>query len=92
MCVGNMAGSVEAMTPMKKFSSTAMISRPAKISPSTPLLISMNAGMAKASRPTLPTMMNGRRPNLSLSRPMIGCTNSMPTMIAMMISTPWSSL
>jgi hypothetical protein len=32
------------------------------------------------------------RPNLSLSKPMIGCTNSMPTMIAMMISTPWSSL
>ncbi|MNI97690.1 hypothetical protein D3C73_1563840 [compost metagenome] len=69
-----------------------MISKPAKITPSTPLLISMKAGMARANRPTLPTMMNGRRPHLSLSRPMTGCTNSMPTMIAMMISTPWSSL
>ncbi|MNT58036.1 hypothetical protein D3C72_1954480 [compost metagenome] len=92
MCVGNIAGSVEAITPMKKFSSTAMISSPAKITPSTPLLISMNAGMASTNRPMLPTMMNGRRPNLSLSSPIIGCTNSMPTMIAMMISTPWSSL
>ncbi|MNC58183.1 hypothetical protein D3C75_1078950 [compost metagenome] len=92
MCVGNIAGNVEAITPMKKFSSTAMINSPAKISPSTPLLISMKAGMASANRPTLPTTMNGRRPNLSLSNPMIGWTNSMPTMIAMMISTPWSSL
>ena len=92
MCVGNIAGKVEAITPMKKFSSTAMISSPEKISPSAPLLINMNAGMARANSPTLPTTMNGRRPYLSLSRPMIGCTNSMPTMIAMMISTPWSSL
>ena len=36
----------------------------------------------------LPAMMNGLRPILSLTKPMNGCTNSMPTMIAMMISTP----
>ena len=77
---------------MKKFSNTARISRPAKITPSTPLLISMKAGMASTNRPTLPKMMKGRRPILSLMKPIIGCTNSMPTMIAMMISTPWSSL
>ncbi|MNT93649.1 hypothetical protein D3C72_2351720 [compost metagenome] len=90
--MGNIAGSVDAMTPMKKFSSTAIISNPAKINPNTPLLISMNAGMASANSPTLPITMNGRRPYLSLSSPMAGWTNSMPTMIAMMISTPWSSL
>ncbi|MMZ69332.1 hypothetical protein D1872_321520 [compost metagenome] len=80
------------MTPIKKFSSTASISRPAKIKPILPLLISMNAGIARMNKPMLPTTMKGLRPILSLMKPIAGCTKSMPTMIAMMINTPRFSL
>jgi len=86
--VGNIAGKVDAITPIKKFSTTARINRPPKIRPVLPLVISMKAGIDRNSRPMLPAMMNGLRPILSLTKPMNGCTNNMPTMIAMMISTP----
>lgn len=92
MWVGNIAGRVDAITPIKKLSTTAMISSPEKISPSLPLLISMNAGMARKNSAMLPNRMKGLRPILSLTKPIIGCTNNMPTMIAMMINTPWFSL
>ncbi|MNN98052.1 hypothetical protein D3C81_2173480 [compost metagenome] len=50
--------------------------------------MSMKAGMARKNRPTLPKIMKGRRPILSLMSPITGWTNNMPTMIAMMINTP----
>ena len=82
------AGSEEAITPIKQFSTTASSSRPAKIRPVTLLLIIMKAGIDRANSATLPIRINGRRPKRSLSIPITGCTNSIPTMIAMMISTP----
>ncbi|MNR06665.1 hypothetical protein D3C85_1227460 [compost metagenome] len=88
MCVGNIAGSVDAITPIKQFRITASNSRPAKIRPSTLLLIRIKAGIASRNSAILPRIMKGRRPKRSLIRPIIGCTNSIPTMMAMIISTP----
>ncbi|SVK49699.1 Uncharacterised protein [Acinetobacter baumannii] len=88
MCVGNIAGRMEAITPVKELSSTASTSRPTKIRPMTLLLIRMKHGIANANRPMLPPMINGLRPMRSLVRPITGCTNSMPIMMAMMIRTP----
>ncbi|MNN79899.1 hypothetical protein D3C81_1965840 [compost metagenome] len=91
MCVGNIAGSDEAITPIKQLRITASSNSPEKISAITSLLIMMKAGIEHTNNNTLPTRINGRRPKRSLSIPIIGCTNSIPTIIAMMISTPWSS-
>ncbi|MNC52738.1 hypothetical protein D3C75_1021050 [compost metagenome] len=91
MCVGNIAGRMEAITPIKELSNTASINRPTKIRPITLLLIKIKLGMASNSRPTLPPMMKGLRPMRSLVMPTSGWTNNIPSMMAMIISTPWSS-
>ncbi|KAG0753244.1 hypothetical protein G6F22_021533 [Rhizopus arrhizus] len=79
------------MTPVRQLSSTAMNSRPRKISPVLSLPTNLKAGTASTSRPRLPASRKGLRPTLSLAKPTTGCTNSMPIMTTMMISTPCSS-
>ncbi|MCY1204036.1 hypothetical protein D9M72_155510 [compost metagenome] len=91
MRVGNSAGSVEAITPVRQFRNTAMKSRPRKIRPVLSLPTRMKAGTAMTSRPTLPARRNGLRPTLSLKKPTTGCTKSMPIMTTTIMSTPCSS-
>ncbi|MNI45442.1 hypothetical protein D3C73_998660 [compost metagenome] len=88
MCVGNIAGRIEAITPVKQFNSTARTNSPTKIKPITLLLIKIKHGIASASRPILPPIIKGLRPMRSLVMPITGCTNSMPIMTAIIIRTP----
>lgn len=48
-------------------------------------------GIANTNSATLPSSTNGRRPKRSLSKPITGWTNSIPIIMAIIISTPWSS-